>query len=735
MNRTHTTGLRLLTTALLLAGTAITPAYAQEGAVEGEKEIVVTALRRDTTLQNVPAAVTAFNAESIENAGIERPSEFVNLTSNVNLVETQNSGNAFIIIRGITQARNSEPSVAVVIDGVQQVNPAMFNQELFDIAQIEVLKGPQGGLYGRNAIGGAIIINSKAPTDEFSGSVKAGIDNGFGWQVRAGISGPIADGVKFRISGSYRDTNGYIRNTFLNEDADPVKDYAIRGNFLFDAGSGLSVDLRSSYAKLKTQALYFNIVNDVNDVSLPVRVNNRGINNRDIFNAAAKISYEGEGFTATSVTSYDTVKEILTGDAFDFRPVNESFLFRPANSPFGFGLGFGIDIAQSQYLNVKAFSQELRFESPKDNKLFWMFGGYYINTKRFISTGNLLDFGNGVFPVFRTPSTNPASPQSTFLSDSQKNSAWAVFANLGYDFSDQLRVDGSLRYDRDSRRNTTLTPTAFLPNVPGFPQGKTGDQRRATFKAWQPKLTLTYKPTDDVTLYSSYSRGFRSGGFNQTGVGAVAAANGIVGVSDLFKAETATTFEAGVKTRLADRKVTLNAAVYSTLSKNSYFFVFLAANSTQNLGNVPKTRIKGFELEAQFRPTPDVQLNASAGYTWSEIKAFPVAAVIGNEAPLISRYTYNLGAQFTPEISSGINLLARADYRRVGKTWWEPFNTTARKPVDLVDARLGVNGDAWSLTAFAENLFDKKYNAEFSPGGFVFKARPRRYGVEASYKF
>jgi len=210
----------------LMATAAAVPsvALAQETTAEdAPKEIVVSALRRDQNLQDVPAAVTAFSAETIENAGIEKPLDFINLTSNVNLVETQNSGNAFIIIRGITQARNSEPSVAVVIDGVQQVNPAAFNQELVDIAQIEVLKGPQGGLYGRNAIGGAIIITSQKPTDEFSGSIKAGIDNGFGWNVRAGISGPLSDTVKYRVSGSYRDTKGYLRNTFLNEDAEPRK--------------------------------------------------------------------------------------------------------------------------------------------------------------------------------------------------------------------------------------------------------------------------------------------------------------------------------------------------------------------------------------------------------------------------------------------------------------------------------------------------------------------------------
>jgi iron complex outermembrane receptor protein len=256
-----------------------------------------------------------------------------------------------------------------------------------------------------------------------------------------------------------------------------------------------------------------------------------------------------------------------------------------------------------------------------------------------------------------------------------------------------------------------------------------------TFDDLQPKVTLTYQPTDDVTLYGGYSRGFRSGGFNQTGVGGVASSNGIVGVSDIFKDETATTFEAGLKTRLLDRKLTLNAAVYSTMSKNSYFFVFLAANSTQNLGNVPKTRIQGFEVEANFRPTSEIQLNAAAGYTFSEIKEFPDASAIGNEAPLISRYTFNLGAQYTPQLTDTLDGLFRVDYRRTGKTWWEPFNTTVREPVDLVDARLGVSSDSWTMAAFASNLFNEKYNAEFSPGGFVFKARPRIYGLEASYKF
>lgn len=723
------------TTALAIATLAATPLAAQEAPADetvAEEGIVVTALRRSETLQDTPVAVTAFDSQTIENAGIERPADFIALTPNVNLVETQNAGNAFVIIRGITQNRNSEPSVAVIVDGVQQVNPAQFNQDLFDIAQIEVLKGPQGGLYGRNAIGGAIIISTKKPTDEFSGNFTAGIDNGFGYFLRGGVSGPLAEGVKFRVAGSWYDTDGFIPNTFLGEDADPVQDFSLRGNLLIEASDQLTFDVRASVNQLRTQGLYYNIVGDVNTIA-DVEVNNPGQNDRDIYNVALKVEYQGDNAVFTSVSSYDTLKEVLTGDAFDFKPIPDSFFFNLFEAIFGPGNGF--DLNQSQYLNVKAFSQEVRLASPEDGRAFnWMAGAYLIDTDRFISTGNMIDTGNGVFPVFRSPSTNPLNPQFSFLSDGQDNFAWAVFLNAGYEFSPEFRVDGSLRYDRDRRRQTTLTPQAFLPVVPGVPQAQSGEVRTAVFSDWQPKLTLTYEPTPDLTIYGGYSRGFRSGGFNQTGVGAEAVNNAIVGVGDLFQAETADTFEIGAKAQLGP--VRLAGAAYTTKSKNSYFFVFLAQSSTQNLGNIPETRINGFELEATAEVLPDFDINAAIGVTDSEIKAFPDATVIGNEAPQISRYTINLGAQYAGTISDGVDALVRLDYRRIGKTWWEPFNTTVRQPVDLVDVRVGVKLDSGvSVTAFAQNLFDETYNAEFSPGGFVFRARPARYGIEFGYKF
>lgn len=714
-----------------LAMVMATPAQAQDTPPAAEAEtdpnaIVVTALRRDTRLQDTPAAITAFDAKTIDAAGIDKPADFIGLTSNVQLIETQNVGNAFVIIRGITQNRNSEPSVAVVVDGVQQVNAAQFNQELFDIEQIEILKGPQGGLYGRNAIGGAIVITTKDPTDQLEGRFMAGIDNGFGYTIRAGLSGPLADTLKFRVSGSWRDTDGYIPNTFLGQDADPVRDFSVRAKLLWQPTDNFSADLRGFVSILKTQAFYYNIVTDVNDVSLPVRVNNAGIDNRDIYNVSLKLDYQADWGSIRSVTSYDKVSEILTGDAFDFLPIPESLLFR----------FFGFDLNQSQFLDVRAISEDLRISSPDNQPFEWSLGTYLIHTDRFISTGNLVDTGNGVTAVFRTPSTNPLNPQATFLSDSQDNFAWAIYGGLGYEFSKQLRIDGSLRYDRDNRSNTTLTPAAFIPVVTGFPAGIPGQVRNRSFSSWQPKVTVTWQPMKNLTIYGGYSRGFRSGGFNQTGVGAVAAGTGVVGVGDIYQAEIADTVEIGLKSSLFDNLMTFNASAYTTSSRNGYFFVFLAANSTQNLGNVPSARLRGFELETAIHPARGLDLNAGLGVTYSEITSFPDPTVIGNEAPFISRYTLNVGGQYETRINGGdLKVRGRIDYRRIGRTWFDVTNSTSRNPVDLVNTRISLDGGQWTLSAFADNLFDKRYNAEFSPGGFVFKARPRIYGLEGTFKF
>ena len=278
---------------------------------------------------------------------------------------------------------------------------------------------------------------------------------------------------------------------------------------------------------------------------------------------------------------------------------------------------------------MESVSQEIRFASPADDRLRWIVGAYAIATDRYISTGNQIDRGFGVFDVkkdFR-PSvfidpTDP-SPQLNILADGQDNFAWAVFGQVAYDVTDQIEASFSLRYDDDERENTTLTPAVY--NTSGLDL-EFGGKRKESWDALQPKFTLRYQPNPDLTLYADVSRGFRSGGFNQTGVGGAVPAPG---VGDIF-----------------DERASASVALYYTEFEGAYFFYFDAGTSTQNLGNIDETDYLGLEFEANAAFTDNFSGYIGFGYTDSEIQKAADPTQEGNQAPLVSEYTLNLGGVY-----------------------------------------------------------------------------------------
>jgi len=726
--------------AALLAELVALPIWGQTADLE---EVVVTARKRDESFRDVPITMSVLTEQTLQQAGIESTRDYVAMIPNMTLVETQNAGNSFITVRGISQARNSEPSVAVLVDGVLETNPYEFDQELFDVQQIEVLKGPQGALYGRNAIGGAIIIRTKDPSSEFEGSTRVGVGNGTSERAQVAVSGPIdeAGTLRYRASLNFYNTGGYLENVYLHQKAAPDRDYSGRMRLLWKPADDFTADFRVYLDRLETHAFYFVIPRsdeanpvttfttppDANNITSPIQVNNPGEDNRDIWDSALKLDYNTGAGTITGITNWNRTREIDTGDAFDFRPIATAIFAQPPP------LGFGVDLNQSQFIDVQAWSQELRFTAPSVGGFSWIAGAYYVHTERFISTGNMVDTGAGVFPVYQQPRLTGPNPSATFLADSQNNNAWALFADATYDFTSQWELDAAVRYDEDTRRNRTDTPPNFLAALLD-PTAFTGEVRKHTWDEVQPKGTLRYKPTDDLTLYGGWSRGFRSGGFNQTGVGAVAHANGILGVNDLFNAEVADTFEVGMKGDFLDHRLNAGLSLYHTKSTNGYFFVFLAANSTQNLGNLNAT-YKGGEIELSARPTDRIDVYANFGYTDSRITAMEDPRVIGNQAPLVSRTTFNTGIQYRQPLVNELNGTIRLDFQNIGRTWWDPQNSTSRDPVSLLDMRVGLQSGNWSVDAWSKNLTNKIYNAEFSPGGFLWRAPPRRYGVEFNYRF
>src|ERR1700675_3096305 len=298
------TGRWLTAATAAIAAVIATPAPAETSDLT---EIVVTARRRDESLQSVPATIDAFTEQTIRSAGIESPRDFIAMVPNMTLVEVQNVGNSFITVRGISQARNSEPSVAVLVDGVLETNPYEFDQELTDIKQIEVLKGPQGALYGRNAIGGAIIIHTADPSDHFEGTGKLGVGNGLSEKAQVAVSGPIdsAGTLKYRASLNFYNTDGYLRNTYLDRKADPYRDYSGRLRLLWQPADQWTADLRVFRDRVDTTAYYYIIPRDneanpfssfstlpnANDVTSPIQTNNSGTDTRDVLDTALKLDY------------------------------------------------------------------------------------------------------------------------------------------------------------------------------------------------------------------------------------------------------------------------------------------------------------------------------------------------------------------------------------------------------------------------------------------------------------
>jgi iron complex outermembrane receptor protein len=765
---------------LLLALSPLAVAVAQ--AQEQLEEIIVTARLRAESYTETPAAIKAFTATEIESAGIQTPHDFIALTPNMTVVQTQNPGNSFITIRGVSQARNSDMPVAVVVDGVLMSNPAQFNQELFDIEQIEVLKGPQGALYGRNAIGGAVSIVTKAPTDEFEAKLRLGADSGPGYMAQGTISGPLgdSDAWKYRLSLSQADTDGFRKNQFLSERADPYQDTSARVRFLWEPSDTVTGDFRYARSDIETTALHFVInddwrtlggfvgvpnanvlagvtvapsdVNNVNYTGLPILVNNPGEGLKDIDEVSIKFDIETDAGTFTSTTAYDDLHELLTGDAFDFRPLGRSFneIFFPVfngQPPLTPNPFFG-DWNQAQYLEVSSVSQEFRFTSPDEGRVRWLAGAYLLQTDRFIGTGNLLDTGDGVSRVYKVPRTTTGfpfdlsipNPQVTYLSDSQDNFAWAVFGQLGFDISDQWDATFSLRYDEDEREQTTETPPGFIPAVLAGDL-VTGQQRTETWDAMQPKFTLRWQPDENNTIYGDLSRGFRSGGFNQSGV----ALAGVAGVFNTFDEQIADTFEIGWKGQFADGRVGTSLAYYQTDLEGAYYFIFLVASSTQNLGSLDEVEYDGLEFELNALLTNSFSLNLGVATMNSEITSdASIPHVVGQEVPLTSDYTFNLGFNYAKPLENGLEFVWRTDLHSIGDTYWGPgdpagfgplaWNQTVRDPVNVVDMRIGVQDDDWSLMVWSKNLFDEEYNDEFSHP-FVWKALPRRWGLQYTKSF
>ncbi len=374
-------------------------------------------------------------------------------------------------------------------------------------------------------------------------------------------------------------------------------------------------------------------------------------------------------------------------------------------------------------------SQEIRLTSPDDQALRWIAGVYYLATDRFRGLPTEMDVGQ---PYSREVFT--ANTLSGFADDNE-NKAYAVFGQLNYDLNEASELSFALRYDRDKREQTDVAPAMIGTRTFSMTSGLT---RSETYSEVQPKLTLRYQPDNNLNLFATWSKGFRSGGFNQNGVGAAATAAGINGIRDDYDKEVSTNIELGFKSTMADGRLKLNGSLFRTRVKDQHYFQFIGAINAQLLNNIDEVLLQGAELDAQFQVTDALSLYAAYGLTDSEIEDYAVAqGHEGNWAPYVARTTFNAGIQYNASLGDNLQGLLRLDYERRGKQFWDTANSSPRSAINLVNLRLGVeseDGD-WSITAWAKNLTDKEYNAEYVSGGIAQIAPPRTMGLDFTRRF
>ncbi|RMF98358.1 MAG: TonB-dependent receptor [Gammaproteobacteria bacterium] len=813
------------------------------------EEIVTTARGRAESLADVPAAVSVITADTIEKQGIDRVEEFVRLVPGMSIVNAAEVADTQVNIRGINGARDAEVNYALVVDGIVMTNPAALNREWSNISQIEVLKGPQGALYGRNAAAGAIIINTLRPSEPLEGQLKASAAEDSTYSLNGRLGGVNSDEtLTWLVSADWSTTDGFYKDVYNNRDdtIDNFEDWNVAGRLIWEPNEQLSVDTKIRYGEVDAASITFNSVfhipnfvtalgifgqpperaaagyENVNEHPFQFNPNIQSFNNQESLEFSIKADYDLGWADLVGWFLYSDIDNNLGADgtsgAFGFfwsdqrcidtttEVANSGFVLGapqalvpglPQFSVYGAYTPTSCDGTQYQERNQEDYSVELRLRSKSDQRLRWEAGLYYLNIDREVGVNLGIDRAGVIVPQLFT--TDPANPTEQLVHDNFQTDVYSVFGQLAYDLRDNLELSFALRYDREEREVKNLVPvnarTEFLvctpvldpttdyvggdPINPGLcvdPTGASANKSK-TFDQWQPKLSLRWNVTDRLIAYGSAGVGFKSGGFNNFGSqatvdqyinGVAVAGTGFsrVNISDDFKEETSKSYEIGFKSDIGDNFRWEGAAYWVEVDDQQFFEFFVGQfGLLRVVSNIDETTIKGIELGATWAATDWLSLYANGNWIDTEIdKNSARPDTVGNEAPYTPKYTFAFGADFTWPLTSSLDLIANLSINGVGKTWFHvvqdqqrptifgpalaavvpdangEYSVARRDSYELIDLRVGIAGERWTLTAFGTNITDEKWLQEVIPapefgGSFIHPGSRSRFGIEASYRF
>lgn len=695
------------------------PAWAQvaSDSMSVVAEVIVTARKREENLQEVPDSITAVGATELEESRVSAIDDINGKIANFHVVHDQDPGTNIITVRGIGTSRLLASAVAYSVDGVILPDADAFLTDLSDAQSVEVLRGPQGALYGRNAIAGVVNVTTQRPTADPSGEVRASYGNNDSMELFGAVSGPVAgDRLLGRFSGKLSRTDGWLENQFDGRKVDHDRRGRVAGRLIFEATDDLSFDLRLSHVDQRGGAAplsSFDVLGttggEITDdlASIEPNLDARTHSTWRVSDAAFVAEWQTGVGTLTSISAYDRVDVGYQAD-LDATPISAA-------------------VAQ-QSRGTRGKSQELRFTSPSSDRLRYIVGAYYSKTEREIHSVAGLDY------CFLLPLPFCPTPPGTTTALTFADAAWtrgdfeqsAVFAQTNYDLTDALELTAALRYDRDSREQLDRL---------------TQRVDSAAFDKLQPKVSLAWKITPQHLLYGTFAEGFKSGGFNPPPPPGAA-------FSLVVDQEETRSYEAGFKSTFWEDRLRANLAVFYTDYTNPQMLRLDLQSGAQVALNANEARIRGGELEISMIPLPGWELHAAGGYSDATIRDFDGTDTFrGNTLPNAPDYTLNVGTRYSRKLWGDLGLLARMDVNFIGRTYFAEDNLISQPDYHTVDAMLGLETSRWSASLWGRNIFSENYAVSafarsISPllfgqlGVDPYQIAPgAQYGVAVSFKF
>ncbi len=715
-----------------------TPAPVQTAQISLE-EIVVTAQRRESRLQDTPISITALSSKALEAQGISTVND---LAANVpNLTSTtgpQGSSDANFFIRGVGQydvVATNDPGVGVYVDGVYLGRTVGAMLDSGDIGRVEVLRGPQGTLFGRNTLGGAVSVTSKAPK---LGELGANIRGTYGSRNRLELDGsinaPLGDLAALRVYAFTRDQDGFATDALNDLKFGKTKRHGGKLQLLVKPVEGLSINLAADYALDKSNPAPSVLLaiapfpffpadagNDRSTNFYTVFSSNRPEARNKTYGFSGTIAYQIDGATLKSITAYRKLDSFSTSD-----PDGTGYRLYDQNVP----------------TNQNQFSQELQVSGKAfDNKLDYLAGAYFFRER--VNQILQLCFA----PITPLPAARFNACNTWNQGNDQTTKSYALFGEARYHLTDQLSVTAGGRYTWETKTDISNQTFDFRPAgaatpggiVPGFVLPiVTNLPGTLKFQKFTPKLGVEFKATDKILVFADYSKGFRSGGFN----GRLIAPQATI---PTYNPDTNDSFELGIKSDI-NRMVRINATLFYSKYKDIQQTISDPAVQFR-VANAGNAALYGFEAEATVLPVEGLQLTANLGYTNSKFENVPVAVgpINGNSLPFSPRLTMFLGAEYAINLGDTGKVTPRIGYRYQSRTYFTAFNDvfSDQKGYGLLSARItwADTKDRFSVSVYGDNITDKTYftfgqNALAAQGvAYSYLGRPREFGITIGAKY